>query len=157
MPIRNRALSTKSEKLIVGKHIIDVKNDLHDLGRIYSYTNLFSNLNEWRLYKITSNKNNEIKYFVFSFRENSEAFSRSFRDQPQSPLERAVFWVEYTIRHGSGLKLRSPGQDLGFVQQTALDVVLFYLGTIILLVVLLKLGAHRVSASFFVIKKVKTT
>lgn len=68
-----------------------------------------------------------------------------------------MFWMEYAIRHGSGLKLRSPGQDLGLVRQMALDVVLFYLATIILFVVLIKLGVNRVLASITVIKKVKTT
>uniref|UniRef100_T1GTV6 Uncharacterized protein n=1 Tax=Megaselia scalaris TaxID=36166 RepID=T1GTV6_MEGSC len=48
--------------------------------------------------------------------------SRSFRDQPFTPLETAIFWVEYVIRHGGAPHLRNAGMDLNFIQYHNIDV-----------------------------------
>ncbi|CAG9766430.1 unnamed protein product [Ceutorhynchus assimilis] len=35
------------------------------------------------------------------YKENMEALSRKFRDQPQNPLQKALYWIEYSLRHNS--------------------------------------------------------
>lgn len=46
------------------------------------------------------------------------------RDQKETPLERAVYWTEYVIRHKGAYHLQSPAKDLNFFQYYMLDVIL---------------------------------
>lgn len=43
-----------------------------------------------------------------------------------TPLETAVYWVEYVARHKGAPHLRSAGQDLNFFQYHSLDVFGFF-------------------------------
>jgi glucuronosyltransferase len=57
--------------------------------------------------------------------------SAIYRDQPQTPLERAVFWTEYVLRHG-GTPLRSVSTELPWYQYLLLDVIaVLFIGTIL--------------------------
>lgn len=47
--------------------------------------------------------------------------SSKFRDQPQDPLDKAVFWVEYTLRHGGAQHLRIAARDMSYIQLYFLD------------------------------------
>jgi glucuronosyltransferase len=49
--------------------------------------------------------------------------SRIYRDQPLTPLEQAVFWTEYVIRHKGTPHLRSAVLDLTWYQYFLLDVI----------------------------------
>lgn len=44
------------------------------------------------------------------------------------PLDRAIWWIEYIIRHGGGEHLRSPGVDMSWFKLLSLDVIAFLLG-----------------------------
>ncbi|XP_021934412.1 UDP-glucuronosyltransferase 2B20-like [Zootermopsis nevadensis] len=57
------------------------------------------------------------------FRENAQRVSRIFRDQPLTPLEQAVFWTEYVIRHKGAPHMRSAALDLAWYQYFLLDVI----------------------------------
>jgi hypothetical protein len=48
-----------------------------------------------------------------------------FLDQPQTPLDRAVYWTEYIIRHSGALHIRSAALDLTWYQVKLLDVYFF--------------------------------
>jgi glucuronosyltransferase len=50
--------------------------------------------------------------------------SMVLKDQPQTPLERAVYWTEYVIRHKGAPHLRSAAADLSWYQYLLLDVML---------------------------------
>ncbi|EDV43000.2 uncharacterized protein Dana_GF16732 [Drosophila ananassae] len=58
------------------------------------------------------------------FTRNVRDMSDRFRDQPQTPLERAVWWVEHVTRHKGAKYLKSAGQELNFFQYHSLDVLL---------------------------------
>jgi glucuronosyltransferase len=45
------------------------------------------------------------------------------RDQPLTPLEQAVYWTEYVIRHKGAHHLRSAVLDLAWYQYFLLDVI----------------------------------
>jgi glucuronosyltransferase len=47
------------------------------------------------------------------------------KDEPQSPLNRAVWWAEYVIRHNGAKHLRSAALDLAWYQYLLLDVAAF--------------------------------
>lgn len=45
------------------------------------------------------------------------------KDEPESSLDRAVWWAEYTIRHKGTKHLRSSALDLAWYQYLLLDIV----------------------------------
>jgi len=57
------------------------------------------------------------------YRENAQHFSRIFRDQPLTPLQQAVYWTEYVIRHKGAPHLLSSVLDLAWYQYFLLDVI----------------------------------
>ncbi|KAJ9601562.1 hypothetical protein L9F63_000305 [Diploptera punctata] len=57
------------------------------------------------------------------YRENAQRLSRIFRDQPMTPMEQAVFWTEYVIRHKGAPHMRSAALDLTWYQYFLLDVI----------------------------------
>lgn len=61
------------------------------------------------------------------FNRNVRDISDRFRDQPQTPLERAVWWVEHITRHKGAKYLKSAAQELNFFQYHSLDVLLILL------------------------------
>ncbi|XP_076042289.1 UDP-glycosyltransferase UGT5-like [Oratosquilla oratoria] len=64
------------------------------------------------------------------------------RDQKETPIDRAVWWTEYVIRHRGAPALRSPGADLSWIEYLCLDVlVLVHVGTFTLFWVSKKLLA----------------
>lgn len=59
------------------------------------------------------------------YRENAKKRSQLLHDQPMSPMDTAVFWVEHVIRHKGASHLRNFGTYLTWYQYLMLDVVLF--------------------------------
>ncbi|KAK7865277.1 hypothetical protein R5R35_012574 [Gryllus longicercus] len=62
-----------------------------------------------------------------SYRENIMKLSARFQDNPTSPLESAVFWTEYALRHKGAQHLQSAARNLNFIQYFLLDVIAFLL------------------------------
>ncbi|XP_046427724.1 UDP-glucosyltransferase 2-like isoform X1 [Neodiprion fabricii] len=60
------------------------------------------------------------------YQSNAARYSRLFKDRPLSPLDEAVFWIEYIIRNG-GEPLRSSALHLYWFQYYLIDVILFLL------------------------------
>lgn len=73
-----------------------------------------------------------------------EGMSSRYKDQPQLPLERAVYWVEHVTRHKGATYLRSASQDLNFVQYHNLDAILILYGGILFVFYCLLLLIRRV-------------
>ncbi|CAH0759694.1 unnamed protein product [Diatraea saccharalis] len=65
-----------------------------------------------------------------SYRENIIRLRTLMRDQPQSPLDRAVWWIEYVIRHGGAKHLRSPAANISWAKYLELEFV----GTLLALI-----------------------
>ncbi|KAH8375036.1 hypothetical protein KR200_011652 [Drosophila serrata] len=70
--------------------------------------------------------------------------SDRYRDQPQKPLERAVFWVEHVSRHKGAKYLRSASQDLNFIQYHSLDTMLVLYGGIAFVIFCIILLIRRI-------------
>ncbi|XP_078683190.1 UDP-glucuronosyltransferase 1-2-like [Branchiostoma floridae x Branchiostoma belcheri] len=62
-----------------------------------------------------------------SYRETAARLSRLHRDQPQSPMERAVWWIEHVIQHGRLPHLRARAAELPWYQYYLLDIAAFLL------------------------------
>jgi glucuronosyltransferase len=59
------------------------------------------------------------------FKEHLEQRAKIFKDQPQTPRERGVYWTEYVIRHHGAHHLKSAAVELYWYQYFLLDVWLF--------------------------------
>ncbi|XP_077607102.1 UDP-glucuronosyltransferase 2B31-like isoform X1 [Crocuta crocuta] len=65
-----------------------------------------------------------------SYKENAMRLSRIHHDQPTKPLDRAVFWIEFVMRHKGAKHLRPASHDLSWVQYHSLDVIGFLLACV---------------------------
>lgn len=68
--------------------------------------------------------------------QNIKELSEIFRDQPLKPKEKAVYWIEYVLRHKGAKHLRSEGRFLNFWQFYNIDVFAAYLGAFIVIVLI---------------------
>nr|XP_022913455.1 UDP-glucuronosyltransferase 1-9-like [Onthophagus taurus] len=67
------------------------------------------------------------------YTENARRLSELFRDRLTSPLDTAVYWTEYIIRHKGAPHLTSKAADLNFYEYYCFDIaVSFVLVTLIL-------------------------
>uniref|UniRef100_G1R7U8 UDP-glucuronosyltransferase n=1 Tax=Nomascus leucogenys TaxID=61853 RepID=G1R7U8_NOMLE len=57
------------------------------------------------------------------YKENAMKLSRIHHDQPVKPLDRAVFWIEFVMRHKGAKHLRVAAHDLTWFQYHSLDVI----------------------------------
>ncbi|XP_044159613.1 UDP-glucuronosyltransferase 2A1-like isoform X4 [Bufo gargarizans] len=62
-----------------------------------------------------------------SYKENAVRISQIHHDQPLKPLDRAVFWIEFVMRHKGAKHLRPASHDLSWYQYHCLDVIGFLL------------------------------
>ncbi|KAJ8733174.1 hypothetical protein PYW08_001472 [Mythimna loreyi] len=72
-----------------------------------------------------------------SYRRNMERFRSLVQDAPQSPLERAVWWTEYVLRHGGAKHLSSPSANISWWQYLELDLVLTLLAAFLIALTLI--------------------
>lgn len=72
-----------------------------------------------------------------SYKENAMQLSRIHHDRPMSPLDEAVFWLEFTMRHKGAKHLRVQSHELTWYQYHSLDVFAFLLSIVVLLTLLL--------------------
>ncbi|XP_072946227.1 UDP-glucosyltransferase 2-like [Epargyreus clarus] len=62
-----------------------------------------------------------------SYRENMTKLREQMNDQPQTPLERAVWWIEHVLRHGGAKHLRAPAANMPWAEYYELKLVLVIL------------------------------
>ena len=93
-------------------------------------------------------------FLSYSYKKNAMWLSTIHHDQPMKPLDRAVFWVEFVMRHKNAKHLRPLGHNLTWYQYHSLDVIGFLLACVaatVVLTVKCLLFIYR----FFVTKKKK--
>lgn len=56
------------------------------------------------------------------YREDVKKRQFLLRDQKETPLERAVYWTEYVLRHKGATHLQSPARNLGVIEYYLIDV-----------------------------------
>lgn len=61
------------------------------------------------------------------YRRNAEALSSVFKDRPISPLETAIYWTEYVLKHNGAPHLRLQSADMPLYKYLLLDVIAFFL------------------------------
>ncbi|XP_028289331.1 UDP-glucuronosyltransferase 2A3-like [Parambassis ranga] len=68
-----------------------------------------------------------------SYRQNMQRLSRLHRDQPLAPMDQAIFWVEYVMRHKGAAHLRTEAYKMPWYSYYNFDVLLFMLTAVTLL------------------------
>ncbi|XP_063834010.1 UDP-glucuronosyltransferase 2B20-like [Ostrinia nubilalis] len=69
-----------------------------------------------------------------SYRRNIVRLRTLMQDQPQTPLERAVWWTEYVIRHSGARHLRAAGAYPSFVEYYELYLCVYGLAALLAVV-----------------------
>lgn len=82
------------------------------------------------------------------YRETAQLMSRNFRDQPEKPLERALWWIDYVLRNPDVEFLQNKKmKGMSYVAKHSIDVIAF------LTVVALVLGCLIVKVIVWVVRK----
>ncbi|XP_071855308.1 UDP-glucuronosyltransferase 2A3-like [Apostichopus japonicus] len=82
------------------------------------------------------------------YQKNVKVISEIFRDRPDTPRERAAFWIEHVLKHGAD-HLRSPVHDLNFIQLNLWDVYGFLLLCVSLVLYIVYRVGRLVFGCFF--------
>ncbi|TMW48120.1 hypothetical protein DOY81_006793 [Sarcophaga bullata] len=62
-----------------------------------------------------------------SYAERAQEMYQRYRDQPIDPMEKAIYWTEYVLRHRGAGFLRSPAQYLNVWQRNSLDCLAVFM------------------------------
>ncbi|XP_041795995.1 UDP-glucuronosyltransferase 2B17-like [Chelmon rostratus] len=68
-----------------------------------------------------------------SYRTNVQRLSRLHRDQPMKPLDTALFWIEFVMRHKGAAHLRTESYRLPWYSYHSVDVIIVILTLICML------------------------
>ncbi|XP_014849817.1 PREDICTED: UDP-glucuronosyltransferase 2C1-like isoform X2 [Poecilia mexicana] len=69
-----------------------------------------------------------------SYKQNMQRLSRLHRDQPMKPIDTALFWMEYVMRHKGAGHLKAQSYRMPWYVYHSVDVVLFLTGAVVLMV-----------------------
>jgi len=83
-------------------------------------------------------------FVKYRYRQKAKELSEAFRDRPMSPLETAVYWTEYVIRHKGAPHLRSAAVGMPWYQYYLIDVLVIVFLSVTIIVVLLYLLIFKV-------------
>lgn len=78
-----------------------------------TYQNLTETSLSWALNEVLSNSR---------YKENVLKISRRLTDQPQSAMDKAIFWIEYVSRHDGAYFMQTSAQYLSFIEYHNLDI-----------------------------------
>uniref|UniRef100_A0A3B4BFF5 UDP-glucuronosyltransferase n=1 Tax=Periophthalmus magnuspinnatus TaxID=409849 RepID=A0A3B4BFF5_9GOBI len=60
-----------------------------------------------------------------TYRNNMQRLSRLHRDTPVNPLDNAIFWIEFVMRHKGAAHLRTESYKMPWYSYHSVDVILF--------------------------------
>jgi len=77
--------------------------------------------------------------------QNAQRRSRFFRDQPEKPLDRTIFWIEWVMRHANEYSLlQLPIIDLSAVVSRSYDVLGFLLAVFVFILTIISYLAKKI-------------
>ncbi|KAM9766007.1 UDP-glucuronosyltransferase 2B1-like isoform 2-T2 [Menidia menidia] len=68
-----------------------------------------------------------------SYRMNMQRLSRLHRDKPMMPMDSALFWIEFVMRHKGAAHLKAQSYRMPWYSYHSVDVVLFLTGAVLLM------------------------
>ncbi|XP_065368673.1 UDP-glycosyltransferase UGT5-like [Calliphora vicina] len=75
---------------------------------------------------------------------NAKTISNIFHDQPMKPLELAIYWTEYVLRHKGAVHLKNPAQSMNFIQKHSIDTVGVLVAAAILCIILVFVAVWKI-------------
>lgn len=83
------------------------------------------------------------------YTKNAQMRSKLLKDRPMKPLDIAIWWIEYILRHPKPEHLKSPVISLGYMRANNIDVLIF-IGIIIFFIAFFMYVIIRKVISFLV-------
>ncbi|CAH0625487.1 unnamed protein product [Chrysodeixis includens] len=68
------------------------------------------------------------------YQKQAKKLSQLWKDRPLSPMDTAIFWMEYVARHQTAVDLKPPTTNLPFYQYIMIDVILV-LGSVLIILI----------------------
>lgn len=90
-----------------------------------------------------------------SYRENMQMLSHLHRDQPMKPLDQAVFWIEYVIRHKGARHLKAHSNNMSWFVYHSVDVIVTLFAVALLVTFICISAVRTVWRTIFARNKVK--
>lgn len=72
-----------------------------------------------------------------SYLERAKELERIWKDRPMSPMDTAIFWLEYMIRNKGAEYMKNPARNMNWFAYTMLDIYAFILVIFIVVVAIL--------------------
>lgn len=93
----------------------------------------------------------QFDFFLLKFaryKKNIVQLSGQMRDKLVSPLDTAVYWIEYVANHQGAPQMRSPGRKMSSFHYLLLDVVSLLLSVVLLVIIVLYVLIRRVYRTY---------
>ncbi|XP_039971196.1 UDP-glucosyltransferase 2-like [Bactrocera tryoni] len=84
-----------------------------------------------------------------TYTKRAQKISASFHDRPMKPLDAAIYWTEYVLRHKGAPQLRVAARHLNFLQRHSVDTMAVLFGIPLLLTIFIIRGVFQVLAAIF--------
>lgn len=107
--------------------------ELLQWGVQVTYPNLTESSLSWAINEVLNNP---------KYTKNTIKIANRLRDQPQSPMDKAIFWIEYVSRHEGAHYMQSSAQYLSSIEYHNLDIYATF-AAIILLVIFIPIFVIR--------------
>ncbi|XP_067300606.1 UDP-glucuronosyltransferase 2A3-like [Pseudorasbora parva] len=72
-----------------------------------------------------------------SYRENMQRLSRLHKDVPVKPLDNAIFWIEFVMRHKGAAHLQTESHKMPWYSYHSVDVILFLVSAVSLIILII--------------------
>lgn len=82
-------------------------------GAQVTYPNLTDASLSWALDEVLNNP---------KYKKNTLEIANRLKDQPQTPMEKAIFWIEYILRHDGAPYMRTSAQYLSTFEYYNFDI-----------------------------------
>ncbi|XP_072948769.1 UDP-glycosyltransferase UGT5-like [Epargyreus clarus] len=79
-----------------------------------------------------------------TYKNKAKEVSRRFKDRPMTPLDTAMFWIEYVLRHKDADFMKSPARDMSWFRYFMLDLYTVVITIIIVLAILVIIGIRLI-------------
>ncbi|CAG9860312.1 unnamed protein product [Phyllotreta striolata] len=104
------------------------------IGRMIDYASLTKEKLKSAVIEVSQNK---------KYKENIKRCKSILVDQPTRGVDKAVWWIEYVLKHKGARHLRSPAADMSFFEYLMLDVISF----LVMIIIIASYGFYKLIMS----------